>query len=363
MLYPFNQKVLYDIQPSVFASVASLVAIGTIVTAAWYFRKSYEITSSLCWFLLFLLPVVNIILLPAASIMADRYGYISLMGFALFLAYVISKAPLKISFLIVTIICVIYATVDIARNTYWKDGYSFTSQMIVDAPEMAIGYYNKGINYYQRGDMDNAERFLLRANAQKDISPRFLSSASSVLWETGRLESAEKVLQHLLKLEPANPQSYQMLKMLYAKQGKTEQAKTYGDKASKLFPGIQEVMNKRVVDVCSQAEAFITMRSFEKAENLLREALTINPDFVPALIDMGSINAEKGDSEKAVGYFTKAVALEPLNATAHFNLAQVYEMQGKTAAANDEMRKFKESEALQKKSSESSQAPPGAVNQ
>src|SRR6185369_17533241 len=174
---------------------------------------------------------------------------------------------------------------------------------------------------------------------------RSLSSAASILLEANRLQSAEKMLKHLLELEPSNPQSYMMLQMIYAKQGKTEQSKSYGEKVSKLFPGIQEATEKKIAEICSQAEAFMTMRSFDKAENLLREALIINPDFVPALIDMGSISAEQGNSDKAVEYFSKAIALDPLNASAHNNLAQVYEMQGKIDEANKEMEKFKKAEA------------------
>ena len=361
MLYPFNQKVLYDVHPSVLGAALSSGAIAALIIMAWYFKRTPEIASSVCWFLIFLLPVANIILLPSASLMADRYGYISLMGFALFIAYLIGKLPVKISYLLVVIICSSYSLVDICRNTYWKNDLTFNNQMIKDAPEMALGYHNQGIYFYKKDDINNAEKYLLQANSKNDVSARLLSISSSILWEANRLESAEKILQHLIKLEPANPQSYMMLKMIYAKQGKIDQAKLYGDKASKLFPGIQELMKKRTVEICSHAEAFITMRSFEKAENLLREALIINPDFVPALIDMGSISAEKGNSDKAIEYFSKAIALEPQNASAHYNLSQVYQMLGKTAEANEEMIKYDKLAPQQKQTNEPPTRTPGAT--
>jgi len=363
MFYPFNQKVLYDVHATISGAAAASVAIAGLMAMAWYFRKKPEIISSLCWFLIFLLPVANIILLPASSLMADRYGYISLMGFALFLAYVLCKTPVKISIPVVVIICSVYAAVAVTRNNYWRDDFSFNAQMIKDAPQMALGYHNQGIYYYKKGDMDNAEKFLLLANAQKDVTPRLLSGSSSVLWEASRLAAAEKVLLHQLELEPKNPQPYMMLKMIYARQGKSEQASSYDAKTSNLFPGIQEAMKKRAVDVCSQAEAFMTMRSFDKAENLLREALIIDPDFVPALVDMGNISAEKGESDKAVTYFTRAIALDPLNASAHYNLSQVYQAQGKMAEAEGEMKKYKEAEAKSKQKIEPSQMPPDASKQ
>jgi len=349
MLYPFNQKVLYGVHPSVIDAALSSLAIAALIILAWYFKRIPEIGSSVGWFLIFLLPVANIVLLPSASLMADRYGYISLMGFALFIAYVIDKLPIKISYLLIAIVCCSYSIVDINRNTYWKSDFTFNNQMIKDAPEMALGYHNQGVYFYKKGDIDNAEKCFLLADAKNDVSPRLLSISSSLLWESNRLESVKKILLHQIRLEPANPQSYMMLKMIYAKQGKADQAKSYGDKASELFPGIQETMKKRTVEICSQAEAFITMRSFDKAENLLREALIIDPDFVPALIDMGSIKAEKGNSDKATEYFTKAIALDPQNASVHYNLSQVYQMQGKTVAANEEMKKYDDLTSKQNK--------------
>jgi tetratricopeptide (TPR) repeat protein len=172
-----------------------------------------------------------------------------------------------------------------------------------------------------------------------------LGADAAVFWEAGKLETAEKLLLRQLELEPSNPQPYVMLKMIYDKMGKADLAKSYGDKVSARFPGMEEMMKKRVVEVTRQAESFMAMRSYDRAVNLFREALIINPDFVPAIVDMGSISAEKGDTANAIKYFTRAIELDPSNGQAHYNLSQVYEMVGKTAEAKQEMDRAKESEA------------------
>jgi tetratricopeptide (TPR) repeat protein len=289
--------------------------------------------------------VINIVRLQAASQMADRYAYFSLMGFALALAFVICKARKEIALSIVLIISIAYAAVDIKRNNYWKDDYAFYSQMIKDSPDMALGYNDLGIYYFKKGDMVNAAKFLTLAATKKDITPRLLGANAAVFWQADRLDISEKLLLRQLELDPINPQPYVMLKMIYDKKGNKVLAKTYGDKASALFPGIEEMMKQRVIEVCRQAESFIAMRSYERAENLLREAIIINPDFVPALVDMGGLMAEKGDFVKAEKYLVRATSLEPLNAAAHYNLAQVYQMQGKKAEAEKAMIKVKEAEA------------------
>jgi tetratricopeptide (TPR) repeat protein len=348
MIYPFNLSVLYDISTNIIFAALSLAGIALLVFIAYYFRKQGEVVLSISWFLLFLLPVINIVLLQAASKMADRYAYISLMGFALALAFIISKVRKEAAVAIVLIICGAYALVDITRNNYWKDDHAFYSQMIKDSPDMALGYNDLGIYYFKKGDMVNAEKYLTIAGTKKDITARLLGANAGVFWQAENFDAAEKLLLRQLELEPSNPQSYIMLKMIYEKRGNKTLAKLYGDKASALFPGIEEMMKQRVIEVCRQAESFITMHSYERAENLLREAIIINPDFVPALVDIGGVSAEKGDFVKAEKYLTRATSLEPLNASAHYNLAQVYLMQGKKAEAEIAMKKSQEADALSK---------------
>ena len=348
MVYPFNLSVLYNVSTNIIYAALSLAGIAALVFAAWFFRKRGEIVLAISWFLLFLLPVVNIIQLQAAALMADRYAYIPLMGFALALAFVISKLRKEAAVALVLIICSAYALVDIRRNTYWKDDHAFYSRMIKDSPDMALGYNDLGLYYFKKGDMANAEKYLTIAGAKKDITARLLGANASVFWQAEKFDLAEKLLLRQLELEPSNPQPYIMLKMIYEKKGDKARATSYGDKASAMFPGIEEMMKQRVIEVCRQAESLIAMRSYERAENLLREAIIINPDFVPALIDLGGLNAEKGDFVKAEKYLARAVALEPSNASAHYNLAQVYLMQGKNAQADIEMKKYQDAGALSK---------------
>jgi len=349
MVYPLDLRVLYDINTNIIYAGLSLAGIILLILTAYYFRKQGEVILSISWFLIFLLPVINIIHIKAASLMSDRYAYLSLMGFALSLAFIICKARKEVTIVIILIICVAFSLVDIRRNNYWKDDYAFYSQMIKDAPDMALGYNDLGIYYFKKGEMNKAEKYLTIASSKKDITARLLGADAAVFWQAEKFDAAERLLLRQLELEPSNPQPYVMLKMIYDRKGDKAIAKSYGDKASALFPRIEEVMKQRVIEVCRQAESFLAMRSFERAENLLREAIIINPDFVPALVDLGGVSAEKGDFAKAVTCLTRAIALEPSNAAAHYNLSMVYQMQGKTAEAEQEMKKFKEVEALPKK--------------
>lgn len=346
MIYPFNLSVLYDINTNMIYASLSLVGLIMLLFAGYYFRKQGAIVFSITWFLLFLLPVINIILFPSASLMADRYAYFPLMGFALALAFIITKARKEAAIAIVLITCSAYALVDIRRNNYWKDDHAFYSQMIKDSPNMALGYYDLGVYYFRKGDLANAEKYLTIANTKKDITERLLGANAGIFWQMDKIDVAEKLLLRQLELEPGNPQPYIMLKMIYLKQGNKALAESYGAKASALFPGIEAAMQQRIMGLSRRAEKLIAMGSFDRAEKLLLEAIIINPDFVPALVGLGGVSAEKGDLAKAAKYLTRAISLESTNAPAHYYLSRVYQMQGRTAEAEQELKRVKDAEEL-----------------
>jgi len=350
MVNPFGLKVLYDVNTSMYAAIASLAGTLALVGAICYAlrKRQGELALAAFWFLLFLLPVINLILLPAASLMADRYAYFSLMGFSLGLSFLIGKAKKQYVVPAVLVICAVFSVVDLGRNSYWKDDFSFYSRMIKDAPEMALGYHDLGIFYFRHDDQANAAKYLSLASSKPDITARLLGSASGAMWESDKLDAAETLLLRQLQLEPSNPQPYIMLKMIYERKGDPARAKSYRDKAQALFPGIEQMMGQRAMMVTQQAEALMAERSNEKAANLLREALAINPGYVPALIDMASCYAESGEPKKSLKYLQKVVSIEPLNASAHYNLSALYQMQGKPADAEREMRKFNETKNLAK---------------
>ena len=349
MAYPVGLKTMYDVNTKVsllsflFYSLLLVALIGIAVL----FRKKQEIVFSIFIFLLFLLPVTNIFPL-GITMMADRYAYFASFGFSLALAYCICLAKKQIAIPIVVLLSLFFIAKDIQRNSFWKDELSLFTQMIKDAPEMSIGYQNLGYAYFDKQDFPNAEKYLTEAYGKKEVNARMLVGSASMFWEMNKLDKAITALNRKIELEPGNPQSYIMANRIYEEMGNKALAKSYHDKAVALYPGIFEMMKQRAISSCREGEELLSKHKIVEAERLFKEALNIDPLFVPALIDMGSLAAEKGDLAKSLQFFSKAVASDPLNPAAHYNLAQLYEMMGKTADAQEEMKKYSELDALSK---------------
>ena len=63
------------------------------------------------------------------------------------------------------------------------------------------------------------------------------------------------------------------------------------------------------------------MGQVDMYQSLITKALEIEPNNVDLIFNLGVVNADKGDHEKAVDYYNKAIAMDPLYTKAYLNAA------------------------------------------
>lgn len=328
MIYPFQLKVMYDESTNIYICILCLLVVILLAGFIVMFRKNQELPFSAYWFLLFLLPVANIIPIPAKTLIADRYAYFSSMGFALGLAAIISKGNRRVMTFVIVIICAAYTLTDFKQNDAWKDDATFFTQMTKDAPEMSIGFMNLGLDYYAKGDLPNSERYLTVACAKPDIPAMYLVGAASIFMEANKYDKAEELLLRTLKQNPANPEPYLLLISIYEKHGNRALADSYRAKVRGSIPGLGNELTRMAEAFCSEGEKFIAGHKYINAKNILWRALLVKPGFVPALIAMGRLGYEQEDFANATRYLEEALTFEPSNVTAINVLNLVYQKQG-----------------------------------
>ncbi|MEQ9247277.1 MAG: tetratricopeptide repeat protein, partial [Nitratireductor sp.] len=71
----------------------------------------------------------------------------------------------------------------------------------------------------------------------------------------------------------------------------------------------------------------------EQAEKRYSKVLTANPSHVGALHLMGVLAHQAGHNDKAVDWIRRALDVDPTFSDAHFNLALVYEAEGRIGEA------------------------------
>lgn len=348
-LVPFNLKVMYQVTPE---TTVSLICLGivTALTTALFFRRDNEvILFASGWFLLFLLPVLNIVPLPTASLMADRYAYFSLMGGALFLSSVFCSMKKRWATVAAVLFCLLCAGVVASRNSIWKDEISFFTRMTVDAPESFVGFKNLGMVHYRKGELIPALNALAQADTKRDIPYNYLTGNAYLYWKEHLPDRVEQVLRKASELEPGRTEPYLIMMLLEEQRGNVSRAAEFRWKAEAMVPDLRAVLTARVSELCRGGESNLQRGLLVDAEILFWQALQIDQRFIPALIDMGTLRARQGNFNGARQYLERVLAIEPANAAAHANLVTLYRTRGHSTDVEQEESRYREAVARLRK--------------
>ncbi|BCS52128.1 lipopolysaccharide assembly protein LapB [Geobacter sp. SVR] len=342
MLNPFNIKVMYDVadRPGILSLLSDIGLLALIAGAVYRFRGKRELLYAAIVFFLFLLPVSTILPLGITK-MADRYAYFASFGFSLALAWAICSTPRKVALALLGLLLITYGALDIHRNGYWRNEQTLFSRMVADAPAMSIGFQRLGIFHFDRGEFAAAEPYLMEAAGKKDLNVEMLMGSASMFIDMGKPAKALPFLARKLEQEPANLEALVMSAKIREEMGDQAMAQSFRNRALAINPLVFSMLTERALALCRQGEELTARGDLAGAERLFRAALRMEPTFVPALIDLGGIMAEKGNLNGALTYFEKARSLESGNPAIPYNLALLYKMMNRQADAEKEEREYR----------------------
>jgi len=149
------------------------------------------------------------------------------------------------------------------------------------------------------------------------------------------------LFSRMVRDEPRAETGYTELASHLARRGDMDGAEgvvARGESAGALSPPLARFV--RLGMYCRGAERLLEEGRLDEAERLVGKALKLEPDFVPALVDAGSIAARRGDLREAIRLFDRAAAVQPDDPTPHYNLAEVYRLLGDGVAAEREMAEY-----------------------
>ena len=117
--------------------------------------------------------------------------------------------------------------------------------------------------------------------------------------------------------------------------GEFEEAVFLFEESLSREPGLRE----KISDAYGQALVGQAVRTSEespqKAETLLGKALALNPENSRAHFELASLYAKQGNYEKAAATYQKVTELDPQFSEPLFNLAYIYYIQGDLARAEE----------------------------
>ncbi|CAK5116305.1 unnamed protein product [Meloidogyne enterolobii] len=187
-------------------------------------------------------------------------------------------------------------------------------------PECAEAYSNLGNAYKEKGDLTEAlKNYHIAVRLKPDFIDGYINLASALVY-VGDLEQA---IQAYLTALQYNPDLYCVrsdLGNLFKAMNRFEEAKVCYLKAIEMQPHFA-VAWSNMGCVFNAQELWLALHHFEKA-------ITLDPNFIDALINMGNVLKEARIFDRAVSCYLRALALNPNHAVVHGNLACVYYEQG-----------------------------------
>lgn len=149
-------------------------------------------------------------------------------------------------------------------------------------------------------------------------TPEAQLRAAAQLRDAGRIAEAIAAYRQALASYPQAPNSWYNLARLERQAGQPEAALTsYAEALRRGIGQAEEVHLNRGVIYADD------LGSSEAAEAELRRALALNPNYLPAWLNLGNLHEDRGDREGAAVAYEQALAIEPANPMALARLAGV----------------------------------------
>ncbi len=140
--------------------------------------------------------------------------------------------------------------------------------------------------------------------------------------QSGRLEKAKKLYEHVLEKSPEHPDALHLLGLVAHQYGQHTQAISLIEKAISINPEFAAFHNN-----CGLA--YSELRNYDQAIECFKRAQTLDPDFMEPHNNMGLVLQTQGRFQEAFSCFQHAIVLKPGEATIYENMGGACKAQGR----------------------------------
>ena len=212
-------------------SLALLVCITFL--AARLYRQQKEITFSILWIFITLIPVMNII--PIGNIMAERYLYLPSFGFCLFAGILILKIHARVPKVYHPLVNTCFAAIfilslahTIRHNRIWFDKQTLWYYTVFNTSCSFNTHNNLGKEYYEKGLLDKAiEEYTIALSKASEVRyayPIAHYNLGIAYDEKGMFDASIQEYRNALHIEPKNSDTHNNLAITLFKNGQVNLA-------------------------------------------------------------------------------------------------------------------------------------------
>ncbi len=173
------------------------------------------------------------------------------------------------------------------------------NRVIRQQPELALALAGRGAIYRLQGSYDRAAQDLEAANRLKVNDPKILIELGRLALDRGDATKALSIYESALKLSPNSASVLQAIGAAYARQEKLDEAIERYDAAYKAEPSLQLLFER--------ANIHFRAAHLDEARHDIEKVLRADPKNAAGWTLHGLIHARRGDDQRALSSFERAV--------------------------------------------------------
>jgi tetratricopeptide (TPR) repeat protein len=321
MLVPIGQNIDHSVRPEHFFSpgilLFLLLYLGLYLFSFLPGNRNRVVSFSLLWVAVSLLPFLFIRL---NDFMAERWLYITLMGFSIFIAeaiVLVSQKSRATAAVVAVLLMLVFGMLTAARNTVYATQASIWEDAAGKSPDKYRPYANLSRAYRELGKLDKGIEAGIMAIGRGDQS---FEASINLAAAYQAAEQYDKALQTLLAIKEQASFRYeyhQNLGALYEKMGEHEKSLAAFQEALIAVPHSPLVL-------FSIGGAYEELKDREKADDYYRRAVKEKPQHAQDFMARGVAFFRLGKGREALKSFVEAVNVDPLDVNVRLFLAENY---------------------------------------
>jgi protein O-mannosyl-transferase len=330
-----------------FLSPVLVAAVGFALYYAWKKEKRTVVFGILFFLFNIFLTILSQIMAVRDVIMADRYVYVPVIGFALLVAWsanvlIKNKPGLRTAVWAgLAGYLLLLAVMTWQRAQVWQSSFTVFSDAIEKGtseknkvnPFLALAYNNRGIARKNSGDLQGAMADYEQAIAVNANFHRAWLNRANIRFNAGQYAAAIPDYDKTLELDPGQAKAYSNRGAAYAALNQIDKALPDLDKAIELEPNFTDARSNRAL-------VHYNAGQFEKALADLDRFLQVKPADADIINFKGLALQRLNRMEEAEREFTRSIQLEPKGAFYH-NRSLLYNQLGRKAQALEDALKAK----------------------
>ena len=326
--YPMPSESELLSNPLSFAPVAAVVMVSLFLI---YYRRRFK-AAALVWagYLAFLFPNLGLFSF-SNSVTADRYSYVGTLGWVVLTAAALSfRVPehwrKRIHRLFPPVaLCLLAVLFSLSwrQAKTWRNNETFWTHIYHHGGENSdLANYHLGLALAKAGKVDESAPYINRSLelcSDEETKVRRLAELAMELRKKNEYIAGLHWLEIALRLKPNDAVARNDAGALLFQLHYLDAALAQFQRAVHLKPDLKKAANNVAVVLRELAEA-------DQKIPALREELRASPDDLVTLNRLGVALAMRGKFEEALGYFDRALAINPSFKPTHANIAETLKL-------------------------------------